>query len=84
MFYQVDTVVGAESSALRRSLLGLVYTYNCLPQAVVDLEGVSCFQRRLQNAVKTAARLDIQSWPSIFVDGCHSMTFTQFHRLFDA
>ena len=36
---------------MSRSILGLIYTYSCLPQIVVDSASISISQRHLQRAL---------------------------------
>ena len=80
-----DPITGSETGALRRSFLGLVYTYNCLPQSVVDSPSTSIFQRLLQRAVRKAASASpTNNWSRLFVDGCKSTSVSTFQSWFDA
>ena len=56
-----------------RSLFGMVYVYNLLPQAVVNTETVSDFQRMLTAMAKQSCR-DGGQFDRIF---CHIFTRTQ-------
>ena len=43
-----DPIDGSHTELLKRSVYGLVRTYNSLPQVVIDIRDVSTFQRALQ------------------------------------
>jgi hypothetical protein len=45
-----DPSDGTESRLMNRSIFGLIYAYNCLPQVVVDSCSISISQRHLQRA----------------------------------
>ena len=77
-----DVMVGDESNALRRSMLGLMYTYNCLPLDGVELACISTFQRILQKAIKAAAGHGVRRWASLLMEGCRSMPVASFQGLF--
>ena len=77
-----DPFCGSESRMLQRSWLRLIYTYNLLPQAVVDHTSVSAFQKQLQIAVQNAARSEMSSWSSILRDGVRLMSVSSFQALF--
>ena len=47
-----DPIDGTRSSATQRSVLGMIHTYNLLPQTLVDISSVNAFQRKLQNGLK--------------------------------
>ena len=54
---------GDHLEVLRRSVLGLVETFNLLPPAVVEgAKTVQSFQAQLQELVLTAAKGGVQDW----------------------
>ena len=67
---------------MERSILGLVYSFNMLPAAVVHAKDASTFQRRLQQAVKTAAKQDMRGWEALLRRGIKNMTVETFQELF--
>ena len=73
---------GTESRLFNRSVFGLVYTYNCLPQVVVDSTKVSIFQRHLQRCLKHAACDNIDEWHFLFTKGIRKITVVKFRSLF--
>ena len=78
-----DPIDAASSSALKRSLLALIYTYNILPQAVVDIQNVPAFQKTLQRAVKFACWHNVSAWDTILFTGAHRMSVRYFQELFN-
>ena len=50
----------------RRSLFGLVYTFNRLPQHVIDSESVSDFQSYLTQFLKTHCAASTLNWQFMF------------------
>ena len=54
-----DPIDGSQANMYQRSLMGLVYSYNMLPQTVIDSKTVSSFQKRLQAGVLRAGRASI-------------------------
>ena len=78
----LDRCDGTQPPSFQRSLFGLVYVYNLLPQHVVDSSDVSTFQRRLQHGVKIAFIVDMPFWQNIFCDGYRHLSITQFQSLF--
>ena len=72
---------------LRRSVFGLVRTYNGLPQAVVDLVDIALFQRALQqmaiHAIDSNRTLEdvcaLQCFLPQFLD-IPALYASQFHR----
>ena len=78
-----DPACGAEKRILQRSWLKLIYTYNVLPQTVVDSVAVNTFQKQLQNAVIRGARADARNWSRMFSLGVRSMTVATFQALFE-
>ena len=77
-----DRCDGTEPPCFQRSLFGLVYVYNMLPQRVVDAPDVKTFQRLLQNGVKTALVCGMPFWHTIFCDGYKRVSISQFQGLF--
>ena len=49
-----------------RSIFGMVYVYNHLPQHVVDCKTISCFQRFLTKAVRRACQEHDPGWRDLF------------------
>ena len=73
-----DPIDGTTTRMMERSVLGLVYTYNCLPQKVVDLKDVHHFQHALQNAVKACARSGNSGWERLLKEGARAHGVTCF------
>jgi hypothetical protein len=78
-----DPVDGTHSCMMERSILGLIYSFNMLPPAIVHTTNVSAFQHRLQNAVKTAAKRDMLGWEDVLRNGIKKMTVLTFQELFN-
>ena len=79
-----DPFCGTEKRILRRSWLRLIYTYNLLPQGVVDHKSVSAFQGHLQAGVLCAVRSGLYKWDSLLSSGIYRMSVATFQGLFDA
>ena len=77
-----DPSDGTESRLMSRSIFGLIYAYNCLPQVVVDSCSISIFQRHLQRAFINAADSCIINWQKLFTSGIRELTVVKFHSLF--
>ena len=77
-----DPIDGSHSRMMERSVLGLIYTYNLLPEYVVGSGSISTFQRKLQNGLKQAAELDAGDWQFLFRAGIKQMSVTSFQALF--
>jgi len=77
-----DPIDGTHSRMMERSVLGIIYTYNLLPQHVVGSIKVSTFQRKLQMAVKQAAKLGVCNWASLFRSGIKRLSVESFQKLF--
>jgi hypothetical protein len=77
-----DPIDGTQSNMMQRSLFGLIYTYNMLPQPVIDAKSVSSFQKLLQNAVKSAARREHVSWKVLLRSGVRDMSGRSFQNMF--
>ena len=77
-----DPMDGSQSRIFQRSLFGLIYTYNLLPQAVVDSKTVTSFQHRLQRGLKEAAKSGRNDWSSLFTSGTRNMIVASFQALF--
>ena len=77
-----DPTCGVESRMLQRSFPRLIYTYNLLPQTVVDKATVSTFQGAIQVAVSRAARVGIEKWEELLHAGVHCMSVSMFQALF--
>ena len=81
---QINDPIDASSSALhRRSIFGLIYTYNLLPQKVVDKSSVKKFQSLLQDALKRAASQDFSDWSLLYSTGIRRMSVETFQNLFN-
>ena len=78
-----DPIDGTRSRAFQRSLFGLIYCYNLLPQTVIDCNTVSTFQNKLQNCLKRLAASGHPRWPSFFRDGVRTLSITLFHSSFN-
>ena len=79
----LDRIDGTHSRMMERSVLGLIYAYNVLPQRVINAKSVKLFQRKLQNAVKQAAKQNSESFTDLFRSGIKSMRVSSFQSLFD-
>ena len=77
-----DYVDGTHSRILERSAYGLVYSYNSLPQTVVDARSLTTFQRRLQNAVKRSCRMNVANWNTLLRDGVRQLGHLGFQSCF--
>ena len=77
----VDPVDGTHSRMMERSVLGLIDTYNRLPQCVVDRPSVCAFQRNLQTGLKSLASTK-DTWEHLFRHQCRLMSRNRFQRLF--
>ena len=63
-------------------MLGLVYTYNALPQRVVDLIPVKLFQRKLQASLQRLAHKEDPNWSDLFRGGVKRMQASSFQEIF--
>ena len=77
-----DAIDGSTNRTMERSIFSLVYSYNCLPQHVVEHQSVKSFQRCLQNAVKTGARAGHADWASLLKFGARSNGVASFRQWF--
>ena len=80
---KVSTIGQQASPCFQRSIFGMVYVYNLLPQRVVELGDISHFQRKLQLAVFRACSAGMPRWQHILRDGCRQLSVRQFHDLFE-
>ena len=78
----LDRCDGTQPPCFERSVFGPVYSYNLLPQRLVDIAEVSKFQRELQRAVRYAEASSIQNWQDILSNGCRRLSIRQFQALF--
>ena len=76
-----DPIDGSQGRMVQESLLGLIYTYNLLPQKVVDAKCVSSFQRGLQLALTQYS--SVTGWPKLFTTGFRKQSVADFQALFD-
>ena len=79
-----DPSHGSTSNPVRRSALSLIYTYNLLPQAVVDRPSLPSFQRLLQNGLKRACEGQLESWEQRLRNGAQTMQGNAFQNLFQS
>ena len=77
-----DPIDGTHSNMMERSVLGLVYPYNCLPQKVIVSKSISIFQRTLQAAVKRVARDRVNNWQYLIRAAIKEMSITSFQNMF--
>ena len=77
-----DPMDGTQSNAITRSVLCLVYTYNLLPQAVVDSATVASFQRKLAKALAKACQAELPEWVAFFRTGAWKLSVDSFHGFF--
>ena len=76
-----DPCEGILSRQFNRSVFGLIYTYNLLPQLVVDAP-IEIFQRFLQHALINAALKSMPFWNSLFTQGIRKLSVDSFQCLF--
>ena len=77
-----DPIDGTQSRASSRSALSLIYSYNLLPQSVVDAPSVAGFQRKLSKALRKACETNVQEWGSLLSCGVRRLTVVNFQSLF--
>ena len=69
---------------LRRSLFGLTYIYNLLPQSTIDLSSVRQFQSALQRALRSTTSLRLPNWEYLFSHRLRPVRDVHFQRYFDS
>ena len=74
---------GSQPPMFMRSVFGLVYSFNLLPQTVVDSLSVSAFQSKLQAGFKQAQRQGVDFWPTLLRDGPHRFSVDRFQAFFN-
>ena len=77
-----DVIDGSQPRQLERSVLGLVYSFNCLPSDVAVQPDVACFQRCLQRGVVRAARCDRANWENLLRDEVRCSSVASFQAWF--
>lgn len=77
-----DPVTSTSSAMFNRSISGLIYAYNLLPQHVVDSRSVSIFQTYLQRGLKEAVTRHIVNWDSLFNSAFKHLNVRAFQWLF--
>ena len=77
-----DPIDGTHTGMMERSVFGLVYCYNCLPQSVVDIKTVNGFQRALQKALKLAIQSGLSNWKLFLKNGARSSGWSFFQKMF--
>ena len=71
------------TDVIRRSMLGMVFSYNALPQSIVDVPILKVFQRHLQNAVLSYAHWAPDSdWAHFLKTGMCGGNFRWFQEFF--
>ena len=65
------------------SIFGLIYTYNVLPQHVVDSRSVSIFQSHLQEGLRQVVSRNIVNWESFYSSGFKHVSVHAFQSLFN-
>ena len=73
-----DPCEGNASRILNKSNFGLTYTYNLLPQIVIDAP-IEIFQKYLQHALKGAVYKCEPNWQGFYREGIRIMTIEKFH-----
>jgi len=73
-----DPSDGTHTKMMERSVLGLIYTYNSLPQAMVDISKIASFQRALQHGLKNAARKGAANWDLFLRNGLQGTSVKSF------
>ena len=71
----------SHTETFRRSVFGLVSSYNLLPQEIVDISTVKMFQQRLQKSVLKAALAGVDGWQYV-LSGSVIRRQVEFQRLF--
>jgi hypothetical protein len=77
-----DPIDGSTSRVMERSVLGLIYTYNCLPTHVVEHKTPKIFQRALQIGVKLCAHSGSSGWEALLKQGARAKGVTFFRKWF--
>ena len=74
----------ASTDIMRRSLFGLVHTYNRRPQDIVDSITIKSFQRSLQEALKVYASSPTapDDWQRLYSVGWRRLSLAQLDGLF--
>ena len=79
-----DPVDASATGAMKRSLFGLIYVYNLLPQSVVDACSIAAFQAKLQRGIKKAASQNTPGWETLLQAGVRNMGVATFQQFFEA
>ena len=77
-----DPIDGSNTATMGRSVFGLIYSYNLLPQGVVNAPNVKMFQRSLQRGLKSASKLGVRDRELLLSSGVRTMSVESFHYFF--
>ena len=72
---------GRAGPVMERSVLGLIHTYNALPQRVVSSKTVPAFQSAVQNGLKRHCQSGIPTWLDLLRTGARSVNVRTFQEL---
>ena len=78
-----DPLINSTCRMMKRSFFSLIYSYNNLPQFVVDSLTIKSFQRVLQNALKKSAEEGVDKWEMLFRRGVCTGSVRKFRAWFD-
>jgi len=70
-----DPVEAGHPLMIKRSIFGLIRTYNVLPDDIINANTPQIFQKRLQNRAKIAADNDMANWDQMFSIGQSRIPF---------
>ena len=76
-----DPIDGTHSSMMGRSIIGLIYSFNMLPQKIVDMK-LNGFQTALPNAAQQAITTQIACWNSLLRSGARTLSLATSQALF--
>ena len=77
-----DPIDASSPAIMSRSVFGMIYTYNLLPQYVVDRPTVSEFQGLLQKGLLAAIGRGIARWEHLFSEHVRGLHVRSFQSLF--
>ena len=77
-----DPIDGTQAEIMSRSIFGLIYTYNVLPQHVVDQPTTSVFQSLLQRGLLNVAARGLPLLELLCVEGVRTIRVRTFPALF--
>ena len=76
-----DHIDGTYSRLFQRSIFGLIYTFNVLPQFVVEIASVSLFQRRLQRGLIQMQSTSV-NWRTMLTCSIRQISVQSFQNYF--